>query len=486
MRGPSQRVWIRNSNWANVEGSLEPTQLSRKLMLTMNSPLHCLPMLLKDDIATQDNMETTAGSWALFGSRVNRDGGVAAKLRAAGVVFLGKANMGELSAYRTLNDTASWSAFGGQVYGAYYPQMDPGGASAGSAVAASIGLAFGALATGLNSAITSPADSNNIVAIHPTVGLTSRDLVVEIGGNEGTVGPMGRTVKDVAYMLQAMAGPDPRDNYTSVGPFASGKTPNYVAACNSNALQGKRIGVPRNTLLNFTQFGYAESNAFEASLNVLRQAGAIIVDNTNYTAFDQYIDSVDPLTIGSLDFKATFQNYLKQLSRNPNNIQSVQDLLNFTQKSPLEDYPAHGTDGFEEVLAIPFNNTSPQYWTAYQNTLFLGGDGGILGALKKYNLDAMVLPTAWSATVSALVGAPVISVPQGALPSNTTVQKLYPNFDVTGPTPNYPFGLAFLGPRFSEELLIGLAYAFEQKTQVRQKIKPYLAPKTELKDVLGM
>ena len=265
---------------------------------------------------------------------------------------------------------------------------------------------------------------------------------------------------------------------------APSQIPNYVAACNSSALYGKRIGVPRNILLNYTLYGPDLPNAFEDSLNVLRTAGAIIVDNTNFTAFEQFVNANDDIIVDTLDFKATFENYLKQLSRNPGNISSVQDLLNFTQTDPREGYPAHGTGLYESIVAAPFNNTGPEYWAAYQNTQYWGGEGGILGALKRNNLDALVVPSVWAGNALGLVGSPAISVPMGAFSNNTQAQKQYANSDVVAPTPNYPIGLSFLGPRFSEELLIGLAYSFEQKTQFRSQVRPYLVPKTELRDVM--
>ena len=435
-------------------------------------------------------MNTTAGSYALLGARVPRDAGVATKLREAGALTLGKANMAEFSGFRTLNDTGSWSAYGGQNYGAYYPKMDPGGYSGGSAVAASLGLAFGTLGTGANAGIISPADSNNVVAIHPTIGLTSNDFIVEFSGNYGTPRPMARTVKDAAYMLQAMAGVDSNDNHAKAVTRASdesyGPSPDYVAACNLDALQGKRIGVPRNSLYNYSDYGSAIPNAFEAALGILRDAGAIVVDNTNYTAVDEWYNYTDALALSDIRFKEGFELYTSQLSANPNNIYSVEDLLNFSQTSPLENYPTYGTEGFEEVLGYSFSSTSPEFKAIYEKSLELVGKGGLLGALETYKLDTVVIPSAWVVGgVSGALGAPVISVPLGAFPPDTEATQVLDNFDTVSPSPNYPFSIAFCGPRFSEELLIGMAYAFEQRTKVRQKIKPYLELSIELADAIG-
>ncbi|KAF1935133.1 amidase signature enzyme [Clathrospora elynae] len=450
----------------------------------LRGPLHGLPVLIKNNIATADEMNNTAGSWSLIGAKVPRDATIAAKLRKAGAIILGKTNLSQWANYRSSNSSNGWSAQGGQTYGAYYPGQDPSGSSSGSGVSASLGLAFGTIGTETDGSIISPSQLNNIVGIKPTVGLTSRSLIIPISEHQDTPGPMARTVKDAAYILQAIAGPDPYDNYTSAIPWAKSTAPDYVAACTLDALEGKRIGVPRNAIGTRTRSSAPIFDAFEAALTVLRSAGAIIVENTNYTAYDEYLNSTAEGTVLDADFGPNLAAYLAQLTYNPQDINSLEDVRNFTRNFPAEEYPSRDTAEFDEALALNFTNTSPEFWAAYQEDLYLGGEGGLLGALATYNLDAVVVPSQIASGISAIIGGPVVTVPLGALPSNTTVQtNARGNLNATAP--NIPFGISFAGALWSEESLVGFAYAFEQRTMVRQKVKPYLVPGIEIENVVG-
>ena len=373
---------------------------------------------------------------------------------------------------------------GGSTYGAYYPKQDPSGSSSGSGVSSSLGLALACLGTETDGSILEPSDVNNLVGIKPTVGLTSRSLVVPISEHQDTVGPMARTVKDAAYLLHAIAGKDPYDNYTSAIPFKT--IPDYVAACNFSALSGKRLGVPRN-LMDLTMDATAAPiiPVFNAALKLMQAAGAIIVDNTNFTGYDALNNGNYSNIVLEADFVSDLaDNYLSKLTYNPNNVHSLSDVQIFTHAFPLEDWPQRDTLVWNDSLALGFNNTDPRFWAAYQENIYLAGPLGITGALKNYSLDALLLPTEFSPNFPALIGSPVVTVPLGKYPTNTTV---VPNTfgDLIAIAPNLPFGISFLGPKFSEELLIGLAYAFEQRTKVRDTIVPYILPKTELVDVVS-
>ena len=262
---------------------------------TILSPLHGIPILIKNNIATMDQMNNTAGSWSLVGAKVPRDATVAAKLRKAGAIILGKANLSQWANYRSFNSSNGWSAYGGQTYGAYYPGQDPSGSSSGPGVASSIGLALASLGTETSGSILSPSDVNNLVGIKPTVGLTSRYLVIPISEHHDTVGPMARSVKDAAYVLQSIAGKDPNDNYTSAIPCP---IPDYVAACDYNSLAGKRIGVARNVIEIWGQYTDAPVlDAFNKAVQQIEAAGATIVD-ANFTAFEAYTsDSNETLVL---------------------------------------------------------------------------------------------------------------------------------------------------------------------------------------------
>jgi amidase len=455
---------------------------------TIRSPLHGLPMIVKDSIATMDKMNNTAGSYALLGATVPRDSFVVAKLKAAGVIILGKSSMSEWANFRSLNIPAGWSARAGQVIGAYCPNQDPNGSSSGSAVGSSIGLSFAFLGTDTVGSILAPASWGNLVGIRPTVGLTSRSLVIPISEHQDTIGPLARTVADVAAILSIMAGKDVNDTYTNAQPFAT--PPDYTAALKYNALRGKRIGVPRNTFkwMGSENIDKPIQDAFEDSLDVLRQAGAIIVENTNLTAFDAiWADSLSTASIANVflaaDFLVDLPAYLAQLTSNPNNITNLTDLTAFLKSFPLEGYPNRDTAAFDLVLGLGFDNTSPIFAQLLAQVTYWGTVGGLTGALATYQLDAMVAPTMHTWKVAPLAGTPIITVPMGKYPRNTQVVA-WP-YGLNYVAPNVPFGISFMGDKWTEEALIGFAYAYEQRTMVRRRVRPVVKPTTQLRDVVN-
>ncbi|XHG04896.1 hypothetical protein AWENTII_008150 [Aspergillus wentii] len=223
---------------------------------------------------------------------------------------------------------------------------------------------------------------------------------------------------------------------------------------------------------------------FEDAMSVMSAAGAIIIKNTNFTEFDALMnDTQDANAVTAGDLISNLAEYFSALTSNPNSIYSLEDLRGFTQHEPLEDYPHRDTALWNEGLALGINNTSPQFWASYQQNIYHAGKGGVLGAISRHNLDAILLPTMIASSVPAMVGSPVISVPLGASPNGTSVL-----YDKTGNlvqnAPGFPFGISFLGEKWSEEKLIEIAYAFEQKTQNRQKLRRYIEAKTELSDVV--
>ncbi|KAH7353149.1 amidase [Pyrenochaeta sp. MPI-SDFR-AT-0127] len=446
----------------------------------VRGPMHGIPLLIKDNIATKDKMNTTAGSWALLGATVIRDATVVQKLRASGAIILGKSSLTEWANLRALNSSHGWSARGGQGSSPYFPLGDPLGSSSGSGIASALGLSLGCLGTETDGSLVLPASFNNIVAIKPTVGLTSRHMVIPISQHQDTIGPMARTVKDAAYILQAIAGTDVNDNYTSEIP--AGITPNYIAACRHSALSGTRLGVPKNVIsLMSSDTTRPVLEAFEKALGTLRDSGATIID-TNFTAAQEFWDSNVPLSILYADFLADLHAYLESLAHNPNHISTLEDLRSFTQSFNLEDYPLRDTGHWDQALKQGWNNTDPKFWPAYQQNLFYGGSGGLLGALERENLDAILLPTDFAPNWAAPVGAPIVTVPLGRYPDGVPVVRNA--WGLATSAPNVPFGLSFLGARFTEPKLIGLAFAFEQKTKIRDKVKPYIAPRTEIIDVI--
>ncbi|GIZ39010.1 hypothetical protein CKM354_000240200 [Cercospora kikuchii] len=453
---------------------------AQRLNGTILGPLHGIPVLLKDNIATHDKMNNTAGSHILLGAKVPRDATVAAKLRKAGAILLGKSNLSQWMQFRSANTTSGWSAYGGQCKGAYVEDQEPNGSSSGSAVATSLGLAFAALGTETLGSLVFPAEVNNVVAIKPTVGLTSRHLVVPISERQDTIGPIARTVKDAATVLQAIAGTDPRDNYTSAIPN-DGAIPDYVAACREDSLSGVQIGIPYNVIALYSDaLEPSLLPAFENAVEQIAAAGATIVE-ANFTAFEDFQYDQNNSLVLQGDFVSGLSKYLAELVDVPT-LKNLSDVRNQTQSNPAEDYPGRDTLIWDVIIASEANNTSPKFWQAYQDSLVYGDEGGVLGALRRSNASAILLPTQFSAALPAIVGSPIITVPMGAY-DNSTTKVMDERGSLVRTAPGVPFGLAFLGDLWSEADLIGYAYAYEQKTKNREKLKPLIFPKTSLADI---
>jgi len=318
--------------------------------------------------------------------------------------------------------------------------MDPSGSSSGSGVGSSIGLCLAALGTETDGSILSPSSVTNLVGIKPSVGLTSRSLVVPISQRQDKVGPMARTVRDAAYLLSIIAGKDEHDNYTLAQPFDT--PPDYVAALNFSSFAGKRIGVPRNGITPTNSSGPI-LDAFEDTIATIKAAGAIIIDNANFSAFDEYLaDAGKNLGNESIvldaDFVSDLPNlYLSQLTYNPNSVTSLADVSNFTHNFPPEDYPDRDTGVWDQALSLGYNNTDPRFWQAYQLTSYWGGEGGVTGALAQYNLDALILPTDYSPGLPAYAGLPVVTVPLGFYPPNASIVT-DPSRGLIGVGPNIP------------------------------------------------
>lgn len=332
-----------------------------------------------------------------------------------------------------------------------------------------------------------PSAQNNIVGIKPTLGLTSRELIIPITTRQDVVGPMAKTVTDAAIILSAMAGKDPADNYTSTQPFES--APDYTKALSTRALKGARIGIPRNGIYdlvkNDTRNWKYELAAFNASIQVMKNAGAIIVDGANFPGFNSSYDDIAPYVSGNnsfvfkMDFKAGLEHYLSQVSLKKSGPHTLKDIYDCTRSNPLEDFPSHNTAAWDDIMKANYTNEDLIVWNAYQNDLYMGGPAGVLGALDKYKLDALILPSFSSVILPALAGLPIVTVPAGVQPADA--DQAWANNTSVLRGPNSPFGIAFMGRAYSEETLIGLAYAFEQRTLVRRRVVPWLAPETELR-----
>jgi amidase len=286
--------------------------------------------------------------------------------------------------------------------------------------------------------ILCPSSRNNIVGIKPTVGLTSRHLVIPLSEHQDSIGPMARTVKDAAHILQIIAGSDLADNYTLAIPN-KGKLPNYIAACNASSLKGARIGVPRNVIRISTAPRHAaDLKAFEDAVKTIKSLGATVTDPTNFPNAVNFRLSNAESNVINADFLVNLPAYTSLLTSNPNNITGVASLREFTKNSPLEHYPERNTKLWDIALDEQgWNNTDTKFWPVYQKSMFFGDEGGLLGTLRRENLDAVILPTTFASSWAATVGAPVITVPLGFHPSNAKV-VMNPRGDLVDAGPRIP------------------------------------------------
>lgn len=296
-------------------------------------------------------------------------------------------------------------------------------------------------------------------------------------------------MEDAAFLLQTIVGEDKFDNYTSAIPFDADDFPDYVSACRTSGLSGKRIGVTRG-VIDMSEIGVPEEaaeplmTAFNESLDIIRSAGATVVDDIYLPGWKAFVEGDYATPVLFADFFTVMPRYLSHLQINPHNISSLRDISRFTHHYPDEEYPARDTIIFDSTLEQNKNNTDYGIWMNRTLALHLSGTMGILGAMKNYSLDAIVLPTYFAAYPPAMIGTPAVTVPLGRYPDDMPIVKN--GFgNLVGFGPNVPFGISFLGGSFTEEKLIGMAYAFEQRTMVRQKVHPYLQPKTEIADVVG-
>ena len=367
-------------------------------------------------------------------------------------------------------------------------------------MAATLGLAIGTLATETSGSILLPAEKSNVVGIKPTLGLTSRDMVIPISRRQDTLGPHAKSVKDAAYLLSVMAGSDRHDNWTSAQPFA--KPPKYELSCDFMALSQAKVGVPRNGIVPFVSTSTEPiMDAFEGALTLMKQAGAEIYDHANFASFEQPAFTRNSTIVLDTDFASGLKEYLSNLVHNPNQLRDLRDVLDFTRASPSEAWPDRdvslqnlgclsNAENFqvsvwERILDRNITSTSHESRAAYQANIRMAEDDGVVGVLDKYGLDALVMPTFTSFHLPAIAGLPVVTVPLGFFPSHTPV-IWNAKKTMISIAPGIPFGISFVGRKWSEEKLIALAYAFEQRTQVRRQRRPFIAPKYDLSDHVAM
>jgi amidase len=422
-------------------------------------PLHGVPVLVKDNVDTADRMTTTAGSLALEGSTPPRDAHVATRLREAGAVILGKANLSEWANFRSSRSVSGWSARGGQCRNPYALDRNPCGSSSGSGVAVSANLAPLAVGTETDGSIVCPSTNCGIVGIKPTVGLVSRAGIIPISHTQDTAGPMARTVADAAALLAALAGVDPRDPATSgraSDPGSAART-SYTKALDASGLRGARIGVARN----LAGFHPDTDRLFEEAVAELKRGGAEIVDPAEVPNVKELGDPEFEVLL--YEFKAGLEAYFASLGPKAP-VKTLADAIAFNERNRDREMPYFGQETFLKAQDKgPL--TTPAYVEALEKCGRLSRKEGLDGVLDQHRLDALVAPTgapAWvidpvsgdhfvggNSTPAAVAGYPAISVPMGFV------------FGL-------PVGLSFIGRAWSEAVLIRLAFAFEQATRHRR------------------
>ena len=417
----------------------------------IRGPMHGIPVLLKDNIDAV-GMANSAGSLAMADNRPQRDAFLVARLRAGGAVILGKTNLSEWANFRSTRSSSGWSSRGGQTKNAYVLDRNPCGSSSGTGTAIAASLAAVGIGSETDGSIICPASVNGLVGLKPTVGVISRAGIIPISVSQDTAGPMGRNVADVAMLLNAIAGVDEND---PSGHAAAGNIPeDYTAFLKVDSLKGKRFGVLRQTM------GYHPDvdAATDKAIALLKAGGAEVIDVKidNYGKWDK-----PELEVLLYEFKDGLNAYLK----NSGSAQaSLEALIAWNKANADKAMPFFGQEIFEQAQAKgPL--TDAAYLKAKADARRFAGKDGLIAALDKNKLDALIAPSmapAWPTDhvlgdhflgagygVAAVAGTPSITVPMG---------------DISG----LPIGLAFMGRAYSEAELLGFAYAYEQASKARK------------------
>ncbi len=422
-------------------------------------PLFGMPVLIKDNIDTADKMATSAGSLILAEHRAKKDAFIVQRLRAAGAIVIGKTNLSEWANFRSTKSSSGWSGRGGQTRNPYALDRNPCGSSSGSGAACSANLCALAVGTETDGSIVCPSTLNGIVGIKPTLGLVSRSGIVPIAHSQDTAGPMCRTVRDAALLLDALAAPDPNDPNEYKG------SSNYVQHCNAAGLKGRRIGVARQ------HFGFNPQvdKVMEDAIKALKDAGAVIVDPCDIPTTGQYDDTEFEVLL--YEFKADLNKYL---SSHDTPAKSLADLIRMNEEMKDREMPFFGQEIFH-MAQEKGPLTEKKYRDALAKNHRLSRKEGIDATMDKHKVDAIIAPTGSPAWTTDLVNGDHFT---GGSSSPAAVSG-YPAITVpAGWVRGLPVGLTFFGRKWSEPVLIKFAYAFEQATKVRRK--PQFLPTADL------
>jgi amidase len=439
-------------------------------------PLAGIPILVKDNIATADRQHTTAGSLALAAARARRDATVVKLLREAGAIILGKANLTEFANILAIDMPAGYSSLGGQVKNPYAPQLDekgvpivsPGGSSSGSAAAVAAGLAAAAIGTETSGSLLSPAAQCGLVTVKPTVGLVSRAGIVPIAHSQDTAGPLTRTVCDAAMLLNVLAQPDPLDPATA----GLQRPPDYTAGLRRDRLRRARIGVPSDPSdpgndVYYGPLAPAAAAVMARAIDVIADLGATIVranmptagwiggPGTEMAILNRNRESRTWLTpvrrplVFIYELKHDLDHYLQEWATETD-MRSLADIVAFNE-AHAERALRFGQDLFVAAAATRGDLGEIEYAAARQMDLRAARTLGLDAYMNQHRLDAVLFPGAAGASIAAKAGYPSVAVPTGFVGGDET--------------PEYPFAATFTGRAWSEETLLGFAYAFEEATQ---------------------
>ena len=420
----------------------------------VRGPMHGIPVLVKDNLDTADRMQTTAGSLALVGAPAPRDSAVVAKLRDSGAVLLGKTNLSEWANFRSTRSSSGWSGRGGQVKHPYVLDRNPCGSSSGTGSAIAANLAAVGIGTETDGSIICPSAICGLVGLKPTVGLVSRTGIIPISASQDTAGPMCRTVRDAAVLLHAVTGRDSSDAATMAAPAT---VPDYVGGLRRDALNGARIGVARH----LAGFHPKVDVVFEAALESLRKAGAVLVDPVTVPNTGKYDEA--ELVVLLYEFKAGLNAYLASRGKTSAH-RTLADLMVYNREQAAREMPWFGQELFEQAEA-----KGPLTDAAYQEALAtcrrLSRAEGLDALFAAQRLDAVVALSNGPGWVTDLVNGDHFGG------GNTSIAAVagYPSLTVPmGFAAEMPLGLTFTGLAWTEGKLLAYGYAFEQETKARK------------------
>ncbi len=420
----------------------------------VRGPLHGIPILLKDNIDTHDKMQTTAGSLALEGHIAPRDAFIVRQLRKAGAIILGKTNLSEWANFRGKHSISGWSSRGGLTRNPYALDRSACGSSSGSGAAIAANLASVAVGTETDGSVICPAQTNGLVGIKPTLGLLSRSGIIPIAHSQDTAGPMARTVADAAILLGLMTGVDKRDSATRLS--AKRGFSSYEKFLDKDGLKGARIGVARNMAGSDERI----IRIFDSAIDVMKQLGAVIVDPANVPNFNKF--GATEGEVLHYEFKADLNKYL---AGSNSRLKTMEEIIKFNDENKDVVLKYFGQ---EHMVAAQSKNglRDKKYREALAKNLLLTRKSGIDAAMKKYKLDALIVPSGGPSWMIDLVNGDAINWDM----ESTSVAAVagYPHITVpAGYILGLPAGLSFFAGAWQEANLIKFAYAFEQAVKAR-------------------